>query len=99
MIQNRSIQYNAQKETTMRDGYPVNENGETYGPDRKDSLVEHDLLLTYMGGYVKQSDMDDNVQTIEDALMQNEREKKGRSIPLYKSDGKTVIGEFYIGGN
>ncbi len=97
-IQNKSIQYDGLNETIMRDGYPVNENGETYGTVRKDSSIEPDLQLTYKGGYVKQSDINDNVQTIEDALRHNERCKEGRKIPLYKSDGTTVIGEFYIGG-
>lgn len=99
IIQNKNIQYDESKETIMRDGYPVNENGETYGTVRKDSSIEPDLQLTYKGGYVKQSDINDNVQTIEDALRHNERCKEGRKIPLYKSDGTTVIGEFYIGGN
>lgn len=99
IIQNKSIQYDGSKETIMRDGYPVNENGETYGTVRKDSSIEPDLQLTYKGGYVKQSDINDDVQTIEDALRHNERCKEGRKISLYKSDGITVIGEFYIGGN
>lgn len=86
------------KEFKLRDGYPVNENGETYGAIRKDSFLEPDLQLTSSGGYVKKSDLDDNVQTLEEALLQNGRAKRGRKIPLYKSDGKTVVGEFYLGG-
>lgn len=97
-IPNKSMQHNTQKEFIMRDGYPVNENGETYGAMKKESLIDPDLQLTYTGDYIKKSDMDDNVQTLEDAIAQNERNKSGRKIPLYKKDGKTIVGEFYIGG-
>lgn len=97
-IPNKGTQHNTQEESIMRDGYPVNENGETYGAIKKESLIEPDLQLTYTGDYIRKSDMDVNVQTIEDAIAQNERSKEGRKIPLYKKDGKTIVGEFYIGG-
>lgn len=98
VISNKSTQHHTQEESIMRDGYPVNENGETYGAMKKESLIEPDLQLTYTGDYIKKSDMDDNVQTLEEAIAQNERNKGGRKIPLYKNDGKTIVGEFYIGG-
>lgn len=93
----KNFKNDVSKNTMYRDGYPVNDNGETYGTINKDSVIEPDLQLTSSGGYIKKSDLDDNVQTLEEALLHNKEAEKGRKIPLYESDGKTVIGEFCIG--
>ncbi|WIV11777.1 M56 family metallopeptidase [Proteiniborus sp. MB09-C3] len=82
-------------------GYPVNEFGETYGPDIYDSILpEPDLILAEgvngVKGYVKASDLSPEVKSIEEALAYNKQHKGGRYIPLYLQDGKTIIGEFYI---
>lgn len=82
-------------------GYPVNDFGETYGPDIYDSILPGPDLILAEGvngvkGYVKASDLSPEVKTIEEALAYNKQHKGGRYIPLYLQDGKTIIGEFYI---
>ncbi len=79
-------------------GYPVNENGESYGPDIKNSETSPDLILVQSGdvlGYVKASDLNDNVDSLADAISSKPVSK---TIPIYLEDGTTVIGEFYVGG-
>ena len=82
--------------------YSVNGNGKTYGngPYPAGEIQEPDLIRAHgvngVEGYVKSSDMSPSFSTPEEALAyQKEIEKVGYlSIPLYESDGKTVIGEF-----
>ncbi|MDF2682171.1 MAG: pPPM1a [Brevibacillus sp.] len=85
--------------------YPVNEQGQTYGSGL--SLLpgpskEPDLLLAKgengIVGYVKSSDLSPSVSSPEEAIAyQKSMEAVGyRSIPLYKLDGITVIGEFRL---
>lgn len=79
-------------------GYPVNKNGESYGPDIKDSETSPDLILVQSGdvlGYVKASDLNDNVDSLADAISSMPVSK---TIPIYLEDGTTIIGEFYVGG-
>lgn len=82
--------------------YLTNEQGQTYGP-RPDTFehVEDPDLLEAIGengiiGYVKLSDLDSNVSSPEEALTYQESAENSEyiSIPLYNSDGETVIGEF-----
>ena len=81
--------------------YAVNSNGETYGNNlQAQSIgVESDLILAVgdngVTGYVRSSDLNEDVSTPEDALLHTE--SSGRYIPLYESDGETVIGQFYVG--
>lgn len=79
-------------------GYPVNKNGESYGPDIKDSEISPDLILVQSGsvlGYVKSSDLNDGVDSLAEAISSTPTSK---TIPIYLEDGITVIGEFYVGG-
>lgn len=85
--------------------YPVNEQGETYGhgpfpagrdlgPDLIKAEGENGVI-----GYVKSSDLDAPVSSPEEALayMKSLENVDYISIPLYETDGKTVIGEFRLG--
>ena len=78
-----------------------NENGEIYGSELflSEIGVQPDLIRS-VGidgtiGYVRAEDLDDGVRTPADAIiaMQN---RQSRLIPLYESDGITVIGSFKI---
>ncbi|WP_434510380.1 hypothetical protein [Desulfitobacterium sp. AusDCA] len=83
----------------------VNKNGETYG-----SLLyvteagqEPDLVQTVgvdgTEGYVKYSDlMGPEVNTPEEAAAYMKEKHGPRMIPLYASDGQTVIGKYKAGG-
>lgn len=86
--------------------YKVNENGQKYGSDLYATSIEAgpDLILATgkdgTQGYVYSKDLynDGGVKTPEQAIKyQNEYAGKSRIIPLYASDGKTVIGKFIIG--
>lgn len=86
---------------TGSNGYSVNDKGQTYGPNIKDSTEEPDLILVQCGdgvaGYVKKEDFDGpNHKTPEEALSY-QAQVQGRYIDVYLSDGETKIGEFYIG--
>ena len=84
--------------------YSVNENGQTYGegpfPAGKDQ--EPDLIKAIgengVVGYIKNSDVTASVSSPEEAIAhQKEIEEIGyQSIPLYESDGTTVIGEYRL---
>lgn len=86
-------------EEIQRKGYPINENGETYGPKVKCISFEPDLILVeYDGlhGYVRQSEIsNDGVQSPEEAV---ERMKGGktRRINVYLQDGITCVGDFEL---
>lgn len=81
-----------------KNGYPKNELGETYGPAVKGSTEEPDLLLACnelgQTGYVRQSDFDDGVKTLEDAINHKLRRY---TVNMYLQDGSTVIGTFTVG--
>lgn len=82
--------------------YSVNEQGQTYGqaPYPEGPEQEPDLILTEgengVIGYAKASDLNSSVSSPSEAInYQKSMESAGfKSVPLYKSDGKTVIGEF-----
>lgn len=78
-------------------GYPINDSGETYGPDVKDSISEPDLILVRnkegIDGYVKRDDMPQGATTLEEA----KNWKPSRHVlTMYLQDGKTIVGEFVI---
>ena len=76
----------------------INEKGQTYGIG-SDLNGTPDLVLA-IGidgtlGYVYKTDIDPpKFKTIEEALKWQEERKDIKTIPLYSSDGETVIGEF-----
>ncbi|WP_429842377.1 hypothetical protein [Brevibacillus sp. FIR094] len=84
--------------------YPINEQGQTYGSDPLtiEPSQKPDLLKATgengVEGYVKTSDLRPPVSSPEEAIaFQKITEATGyRSIPLYETDGKTVIGEFRL---
>lgn len=85
--------------------FPVNEHGQTYGtpviPSGPGEVGHEPDLIRTKGengvvGYVKATDLTSNFLSPKEALAHQESAKNAGyvSIPLYKSDGKTVIGEF-----
>jgi len=90
-------------ESILKDGYPTNDNGLTYGPNMGDMTIilgEPDLLLTKGEngtiGYAKKVDLDGpQPKTPEEAVKLNDTYP--REIPLYDADGETIIGKFIIG--
>lgn len=81
-------------------GYSVNENGETYGNNLQAMELGYlsDLLLAEgengVMGYIRASDLDDAVMRPEEAV----NSSADSYIPLYESDGVTIIGRFRIAG-
>lgn len=85
--------------------YSVNEQGETYSdaPYGTGTMQELDLVEAVgtngVQGYVKSTDLEPTFSSPEEAIAFQEANKDGRSVPLYESDGKTVIGEFIVKGS
>ncbi len=81
--------------------YHINANGESYGYGVQAEVIgyEPDLIaatgIDGTDGYVRRSDLEGPLPSSpgEALAMQS---SEGRYIPLYKSDGETSIGEFYI---
>ncbi|MFD0716970.1 hypothetical protein [Paenibacillus sp. GCM10027626] len=84
--------------------YSVNKNGQTYGhgPYPAGEAQEPDLIRAQgengVVGYIKSSDISSSYSSPEEAIAhQKEVESVGyQSIPLYESDGTTIIGEFKL---
>ena len=93
------------KESILSDGYPINENGDTYGPNIGNEMLGEPDLISAVGkdgnkGYVYTKELGgkqpDNPE--EAVAITKENERKGSwTIPLYEKDGETQIGEFEIG--
>lgn len=86
--------------------YPQNKKGQTYGPNYHDASPNlHPDLLEAVGdngkkGYVLYSQlMYSPVRNPQEAIAYMKKKNRARKIPLYKSDGVTVIGTFTIGHN
>lgn len=83
--------------------YPMNENGQTYGPDiyGSSTIEPPDLMAAYgidgSFGYVLASNFESKAHTPEEAIEEMKNTPSPRYIPLYDKDGKTVIGTFKIG--
>lgn len=78
-----------------KNGYPTNRNGETYGPQIKDTL---DILAENsdgLKGYVKRAEMDYTPRSTEEAEEINLSSEK-ITYNMYLQDGKTVIGKFSV---
>lgn len=83
--------------------YPMNASGETYGsllyatsPETEPNLVKA-MGVDGTIGYVRNVDLNGvPPKTPEEAIAQQEKMSDTKRIPLYKSDGKTVIGEYEI---
>lgn len=95
----------------MKNGYPINEKGETYGPASywiwDESAVNPDLQLAEgengVTGYIRESELDEldghnNVHTPKDAVeyMKKRNSQGDIIVNMYLQDGETVIGKFVI---
>ena len=89
-------------EYIIENGYPVNDKGETYGPNMGNMMIidEPDLILAQGEngkiGYAKKLDLEGpKPKTPEEAVKLNN--PPPREVPLYDVDGETIIGKFWIG--
>lgn len=86
--------------------YSKTTDGQTYGSavDEQKAGGPPDLIMAVgidgTEGYIKKGDLPPMPKSPEEALKQKAdmKAKGSYTIPLYKLDGKTVIGEFPIGG-
>ncbi len=86
------------REEILENGYPVNESGQTYGPDLSGIIAKHpDLSLREnedgLLGYVY---ADPKISSPEEAVayMESVAAAGAYIMPMYLQDGKTVIGEY-----
>jgi beta-lactamase regulating signal transducer with metallopeptidase domain len=92
------------QEEVLINGYPVNENGETFGPQVIDILDSPDLVLAVndegVVGYVR-PDEDDGakVSSPEEAAAYMAAGPHDQFINMYTEDGQTVIGKFFVGSH
>ena len=89
-------------EYILENGYPVNDKGETYGPDMGNMMImdEPDLILAQgengIIGYAKKVELDGpKPKTPQEAVKLNN--PPPREVPLYDVDGETIIGKYWIG--
>ncbi|WP_252502732.1 metal ABC transporter substrate-binding protein [Sporosarcina sp. Marseille-Q4943] len=93
------------RESILENGrYPINDNGQTYGPNMEDMAVifgDPDLMLATDEngtiGYVKKVDLDGPQPRTPAEAVRLTKEAKPREIPLYDIDGETIIGKFIVG--
>ena len=82
-----------------QEGYPVNENGETYGPQIKSILESPDLILTEnaegIKGYIRAAEIDYTPQTPDEAGTIS-KSCYEQYYNMYLQDGKTVVGQFWV---
>ncbi len=88
----------------LKNGYPVNKNGETFGPNVKDILDSPDLVLAVndegVVGYVRLDEDDGSkVSSPEEAAAYMAAGPHDQFINMYTEDGQTVIGKFFVGSN
>lgn len=84
--------------------YPTNSNGQTYGSDEHATSMatEPDLILAQgtngKTGYVLKSDLFGHLpQNPQQAVAMDAQAEQSHTIPLYASNGTTVIGTFKVG--
>lgn len=82
--------------------YPVNKNGQTYGPNIYGSPPgTHPDLLAAIGdhgkkGYILYSQLMETPKNPKEAIAWMKRKSKIKKIPLYKNDGKTSIDTYTL---
>lgn len=79
----------------------INANGDTYGVDSPQGHPDLIAAIATNGqvGYVYATDLEEPMPANpEEAVTWNETHGGARTIPVYESDGETVVGEFVIGG-
>lgn len=82
------------KDRILRDGYPTNESGQTYGPNMENHMsVEPDLILAEgengVLGYIYQPEGISSPSELDEYIRTSEK-----STSIYLHDGKTIIGTF-----
>lgn len=103
----QAIASNLKNDKEIIQVFPKNTNGQTYGSSANcNSLETEPDLVQAIGldgteGYVFSKDLNGEMpKTPEEALAKQKKlSPDGRLIPLYAVDGKTIIGEFKVGGN
>lgn len=92
------------RESILKDGYPINDNGQTYGPNMGNATIilgEPDLQLAIGEngtiGYAKKVDLEGPLPKTPAEAARLSTEVKPREIPLYDVDGETIIGKFIVG--
>ncbi|MEK4297384.1 hypothetical protein BSK63_17345 [Paenibacillus odorifer] len=96
------ISRNNNEADSLSPNYLINDQGQTYGHGPYPSGISQEPeLIRAVGengtiGYVKATDLDSEVTSPEEAIVYEETTKdlEYKSIPLYKDDGKTVIGKY-----
>lgn len=86
------------QEEILEKGYPVNKNGETFGPNVKDSLDSPDLELAEneegIIGYIRQDEVGGAmISSPEEAAKYT---PKDHYVNMYAEDGQTIVGKFLI---
>jgi hypothetical protein len=91
--------------STTNPTFPKNQNGQTYGSAMNVTSVSQlpDLIKAQgtngQVGYVRAADLlGTPPKSPQEAVAQNSKFQVAQLIPLYSSDGKTVIGSFKMGG-
>ena len=92
------------QEEVLKNGYPVNENGETFGPNVKDLLISPDLELAVndegLVGYVRPDETaGSTVSSPEEAAAYMAEGPHDQFVNMYTEDGQTVVGKFFVGSH
>ncbi len=85
--------------------FKTNQDGQTYGSLEGHTIEDAPNLISARGidgtiGYVKGTDVFEPTPSSPEEAVKRQLEKEARglyTVPLYDSDGKTVIGEFMMG--
>lgn len=84
-------------ESVRENGYPINDDGKSYGPDVKESNIQPDLILVCnedgKEGYIKKGDLNRGAVSLEQTQNGGFHNYQ---IPMYLSDGKSIVGYFRI---
>ena len=86
------------REDIINNGYPVNANGKTYGPNMENLILDEPDLLLAEGkngvlGYIYPPK---SINSLDELDEYNSLRDEYREVPLYLHDGETVIGTFYF---
>ncbi|WP_069999361.1 hypothetical protein [Cellulosilyticum sp. I15G10I2] len=83
--------------------YPLNKNGQTYGPHIDNYEEEPDLIEVYGThgtlGYIKSTDLESPPNTPEEAIKQQNNRKTPIELPVYDKDGENIISTFVLQDN
>lgn len=95
---------NSIENPSLADIYPLNKNGQTYGPNIYDTNIMPELIATYgddgVLGYIKLKDLIDEEnapRTPEEALEYQSKRTNQKRLPLYDKDGVNIVSYFSLG--